>query len=158
MHTKGMSPENKGFAIGNTPELACAHNSHASSVAKRRLDRNSVGVSTGRFTGEAFHFVSFLPINGKLFELDGLKPYPQDHGMWEETEQWIDKFRRVMDNRLGTLNTGGEIRFNLMAVVPDRRIAIEHKLKMLKTNQTIVTAALEKIIKVNSSDATENER
>jgi len=23
-HTKGMSPENKGLAIGNTPELACA--------------------------------------------------------------------------------------------------------------------------------------
>lgn len=148
MHTKGMSPENKGWAIGNTPELACAHNSHASSGAKRRLDRNSGGVSTGRFTGEAFHFVSFVPINGKLFELDGLKPYPQDHGPWEENEQWTDKFRRLMADRLGT----GDIRFNLMAVVPDRRIAIQHKLKMLKTNQAIVTAALEKIVKVNEGD------
>lgn len=138
-----MSPENKGFAIGNTPELACAHNSHASSGAKRRVERNSGGVSTGRFTGEAFHFVSFVPINSKLFELDGLKPYPQDHGPWEEGEQWTDKFRRVMENRLGT----GDIRFSLMAVVPDRRIAIQHKLKMLKTNQAIVHAALEKIVK-----------
>lgn len=33
-----------------------------------------------------------------------------------------------------------------MAVVPDRRIAITHKLKMLKTNQAIVTAALEKLL------------
>jgi len=30
---------------------------------------------------EAFHFVSYVPINGRLFELDGLKPYPIDHGM-----------------------------------------------------------------------------
>lgn len=37
-------------------------------------------------------------------------------------------------------------RFNLMAVVPDRRIAITHKLKMLKTNKAIVTAALEKLL------------
>jgi len=29
---------------------------------------------------EAFHFVSYVPISGRLFELDGLKPYPIDHG------------------------------------------------------------------------------
>ena len=36
-------------------------------------------MSTGRAM-EAFHFVSYVPINGRLFELDGLKPYPIDHG------------------------------------------------------------------------------
>lgn len=55
--------------------------------------------------GEAFHFVSFVPINGHLFELDGLKPFPQDHGPWSEDEEWIDKFRRVMSERLG-IDTG----------------------------------------------------
>lgn len=29
-HTRNMSPENKGYSICNTPELAKAHNSHAS--------------------------------------------------------------------------------------------------------------------------------
>ena len=29
---------------------------------------------------DAFHFVSYVPIKGRLFELDGLKPYPIDHG------------------------------------------------------------------------------
>lgn len=79
-HTVGMCPENKGWAIGNTPELASAHNSHAMPQAKRRRDK-SIGIPTGRSTGDAFHFVSYVPINGKLFELDGLKPYPMDHGM-----------------------------------------------------------------------------
>lgn len=103
-HTKGMNPENKGLAIGNTPELAAAHNSHAIPQVKRRLDKGS-GISMGRFTGEAFHFVSFVPINGHLFELDGLKPFPMNHGPWNENEEWTDKFRRVMADRLG-ISTG----------------------------------------------------
>lgn len=53
------------------------------------------------FLGEAYHFVSFVPINGHLFELDGLKPYPTDHGPWAADEDWTDKFRRVMAERLG---------------------------------------------------------
>jgi Ubiquitin carboxyl-terminal hydrolase, family 1 len=148
-HTKGMSPENKGYAIGNSPELARAHNSHAShaSQARRKVDRSG-SVSTGRFTGEAFHFVSFVPINGHLFELDGLKKFPMDHGKMEDDEDWTDKFRAVMNDRLGISTGESDIRFNLMAVVPDRRIAITHKLKMLRTNKAIVTAAMEKMLKV----------
>ncbi|VVC89603.1 unnamed protein product [Leptidea sinapis] len=99
-HTLGMNPENKGWAIGNTPELACAHNSHAIPLARKKTDKNAC-VPTGRFTGEAYHFVSFVPINGHLFELDGLKPYPMDHGPWAVDEDWTDKFRRVMAERLG---------------------------------------------------------
>lgn len=52
-------------------------------------------------SGEAYHFVSFVPINGNLFELDGLKPYPMDHGPWAADEDWTEKFRRVMVERLG---------------------------------------------------------
>ncbi|XP_069693505.1 ubiquitin carboxyl-terminal hydrolase calypso isoform X2 [Periplaneta americana] len=154
-HTSGMCPENKGWAIGNTPELAKAHNSHAMPQAKRRLDKSS-GVSTGRYTGEAFHFVSYVPIRGRLFELDGLKPFPMDHGPWGEKEDWTEKFRRVITDRLG-IATGEQyhdIRFNLMAVVPDRRLALTHKLKMLKTNRQIVLEALQQLVKLTHPELT----
>ncbi|XP_024880562.1 ubiquitin carboxyl-terminal hydrolase calypso [Temnothorax curvispinosus] len=159
MHTSGMCPENKGWAIGNTPELACAHNSHAMPQAKRRQDKNT-GVSTGRFTGEAFHFVSYVPINGRLFELDGLKPYPMDHGPWKEHEEWTEQFRRVITDRLG-MATGEQlqdIRFNLMAVVPDRRLAISYKLTMLKTNRQIVLEALQQLMKLSHQDGSNTEK
>ncbi|KAH0950784.1 hypothetical protein HN011_006764 [Eciton burchellii] len=159
IHTSGMCPENKGWAIGNTPELACAHNSHAMPQAKRRQDKNT-GVSTGRFTGEAFHFVSYVPINGRLFELDGLKPYPMDHGPWKEHEEWTEQFRRVITDRLG-MATGEQlqdIRFNLMAVVPDRRLAISHKLTMLKTNRQIVLEALQQLMKWSHQDGNNTEK
>lgn len=104
--------------------------------------------------GEAFHFVSFVPINGRLFELDGLKPYPIDHGPWNDSTDWTEKFRSIMSERLGI--TAGEqyhdIRFNLMAVVPDRRLAITHKLRMLKTNKKIVVDALQQLMKIKQVD------
>lgn len=150
-----MCPENKGWAIGNTLELACAHNSHAMPQAKRRQNKNTSGVASGRFTGEAFHFVSFVPINGRLFELDGLKPFPMDHGPWAETEEWTEQFKRVITDRLG-ISSGEQlqdIRFNLMAVVPDRRLAISHKLTMLKTNRQIVLEALQQLVKLTNHNS-----
>ncbi|XP_014225615.1 ubiquitin carboxyl-terminal hydrolase calypso [Trichogramma pretiosum] len=158
-HTAGMNPENKGWAIGNTPEIACAHNSHAMPQARRRPpDKNVTTVSSARSTGETFHFVSYVPINGRLFELDGLKPYPVDHGLWSEDEEWTDKFKRVITERLGISNgeQAQDIRFNLMAVVPDRRIAITHKLTMLKTNRQIVLEALQQLMKLTNQNSTEN--
>lgn len=144
-HTANMNPENKGYAIGNTPELARAHNSHAK-PEPRHLHEKSHGISTGR-TVETFHFVSYVPIGGRLFELDGLKPYPIDHGPCGE-EDWTEKFRRVMTERLGIATEPyHDVRFNLMAVVPDRRLAYEQKLKTLKTNQQIVLEALHQLVK-----------
>uniref|UniRef100_A0AAQ4PWS6 Ubiquitin carboxyl-terminal hydrolase n=1 Tax=Gasterosteus aculeatus aculeatus TaxID=481459 RepID=A0AAQ4PWS6_GASAC len=97
--TKGFSPESKGYAIGNAPELARAHNSHAR-PEPRHLPEKQNGISAVR-TMEAFHFVSYVPIKDRLFELDGLKAYPIDHGPWGEEEEWTDKARRVIMERIG---------------------------------------------------------
>lgn len=87
--------------------------------------------------------------------MDGLKPYPIDHGPWNsENGDWTEKFRSVMSERLG-ITTGEQyhdIRFNLMAVVPDRRLAITYKLKMLKTNRQIVLDALQQLMKIKNTD------
>ncbi|KAM9814253.1 ubiquitin carboxyl-terminal hydrolase BAP1 [Neosynchiropus ocellatus] len=144
--TKGFSPESKGYAIGNAPELARAHNSHAR-PEPRHLPEKQNGISAVR-TMEAFHFVSYVPIKDRLFELDGLKAYPIDHGPWGEEEEWTDKARRVIMERIG-LATAGEpyhdIRFNLMAVVPDRRMKFESKLDILKRNRQTVLEGLQKV-------------
>jgi DNA-binding Xre family transcriptional regulator len=55
-------------------------------------------------------------------------------------------FRRVITNRIEISNGEQDIRFNLMAVVPDRRISISHKLKKLRRNKEIVEEALEKLV------------
>ena len=148
-HVAGMSPENKGLAIGNCPELAMAHNSHAVPRARRRQDRAKEHVPGTRYTtSEAFHFVSYVPINGRLFELDGLKKFPVDHGPILGND-WTEKLREVITSRLG-IATGGEpyhdIRFALMAVVPDPRLALTRRLEMLRTNREIVVFALRQVM------------
>ncbi|XP_058230214.1 ubiquitin carboxyl-terminal hydrolase BAP1 isoform X2 [Hemibagrus wyckioides] len=153
--TKGFSPESKGYAIGNAPELAKAHNSHAR-PEPRHLPEKQNGISAVR-TMEAFHFVSYVPIKDRLFELDGLKAYPIDHGPWGEEEEWTDKARRVIMERIG-LATAGEpyhdIRFNLMAVVPDRRVKYESRLEVLKHNRQIVLEGLQQAIRASQTDTT----
>ncbi|XP_036389222.1 ubiquitin carboxyl-terminal hydrolase BAP1 [Megalops cyprinoides] len=151
--TKGFSPESKGYAIGNAPELAKAHNSHAR-PEPRHLPEKQNGISAVR-TMEAFHFVSYVPVKDRLFELDGLKAYPIDHGPWGEEEEWTDKARRVIMERIG-LATAGEpyhdIRFNLMAVVPDRRMKYEAKLEILKKNRQTVLEGLQQLIRMTQPE------
>ncbi|XP_017305534.1 ubiquitin carboxyl-terminal hydrolase BAP1 isoform X2 [Ictalurus punctatus] len=157
--TKGFNPESKGYAIGNAPELAKAHNSHAR-PEPRHLPEKQNGISAVR-TMEAFHFVSYVPIKDRLFELDGLKAYPIDHGPWGEEEEWTDKARRVIMERIG-LATAGEpyhdIRFNLMAVVPDRRVKYESRLEVLKRNRQIVLEGLQQSIRASQTDTTQERK
>ncbi|XP_078466550.1 ubiquitin carboxyl-terminal hydrolase BAP1 isoform X2 [Lampetra planeri] len=76
-------------------------------------------------------------------------------GPWGEEEEWTDKARRVIMERIG-LATGGEpyhdIRFNLMAVVPDRRQIYEQKLTMLKANRNTVLEALQQLVLVTQPE------
>ncbi|RMX58718.1 hypothetical protein pdam_00009518 [Pocillopora damicornis] len=149
-----FDPENKGYVIGNLPELAMAHNKFARPEPKL-LPEKTNAVSTGRAM-EAFHFVSYVPIKGRLFELDGLKPYPIDHGPWGENEEWTEKFRRVITERLG-IATGGEpyhdIRYNLMAVVADGMTICEEKLKTLSIERESILESLKKFDPITTKDS-----
>ncbi|XP_023343869.1 ubiquitin carboxyl-terminal hydrolase calypso isoform X2 [Eurytemora carolleeae] len=151
-HVQGMNPENKGLSIGNCPELAQAHNSHAVPRARRRFEKNNVPTTGTRYTGEAFHFVSYVPINDRLIELDGLKKYPIDHGPIPDPDNWTEKLRQVITERLGIATGGGvpyhDIRFALMVLVPDTRCLYQSNLTMLKTNREIVITALRQLLQI----------
>ncbi|XP_022081127.1 ubiquitin carboxyl-terminal hydrolase BAP1-like [Acanthaster planci] len=144
-YTKDFSAENKGFAISNVPELSRIHNSHAH-PEPRQIPEKQTGISTTR-ARETFHFVSYVPINNRLIELDGLKPHPIDHGPWGENEDWTEKFRRVIGERLDNEGGSSDIRFNLMAVVGDRCQSYEQKLDTLKNNKQIILDALDQLIR-----------
>lgn len=133
--TAGLSPEDKGVAIGNVAELAQAHNRHAKpehTTAPTINRRSSIVSSAHALQPETYHFTSYVPINDRLFELDGLKDYPIDHGPWGEQEEWTDLFQRIVTHRLSKAEN---ILFNLMAVVPDPVPQLSEELKRLHTLQ-----------------------
>ena len=135
--SKGLDPESKGLAISNMPELSHAHNKHAKPsqmVATPLVSsrRGSVVSSAHALLPETYHFVSFVPLSGRLIELDGLKELPIDHGPWGEMEDWTDLFQRVVSERLAR---SPDCLFNLMAVVPDLIPEISERLKSLQSKQ-----------------------
>lgn len=127
----GLDPESKGFAIANMMELSRVHNKHArpSNVTFQLTGRKGSVVSSAHaLLPETYHFVSYVPVNGRLFELDGLKEYPIDHGPWGEHEEWTDLFQRTISFRL---SESENFLFNLMALIPDPALHLNDRLKSL---------------------------
>lgn len=74
---------------------------------------------------DVFHFIAYAPINGQLYELDGLQAAPIAHGACkEETEDggadFAEKVVEVVRRRMQRYDAG-EVRFNLLALCGDLR-------------------------------------
>lgn len=99
-----------GMALSNSAEIRDAHNSFAPPM-HFALDEQATA------TEDAFHFVSYIPFNGHLYELDGLQPGPRDHGACDK-DSWLDLAATVLTARIAAF-AASEIRFNLLAITDD---------------------------------------
>uniref|UniRef100_A0A8C2UQY9 Ubiquitin carboxyl-terminal hydrolase n=1 Tax=Chinchilla lanigera TaxID=34839 RepID=A0A8C2UQY9_CHILA len=79
---------------------------------------------------DAFHFVSYVPVNGRLYELDRLREGPIDLGARHQ-DDWIPAVRPVTEKRIQK-HSEGEIRFNLKAIVSGRKMMYEQKVAELQ--------------------------
>ncbi len=70
-----LPPDLRGDAIGESAELRAAHNSFE--------PPDTLGLEAKRprsSEGKAFHYVAYVPVAGRVYELDGLKQGPIDVG------------------------------------------------------------------------------
>ncbi|KAI0909002.1 ubiquitin carboxyl-terminal hydrolase [Ustulina deusta] len=113
--TMVLPPEFRGEALSNSELIRDVHNSFAKS--------SPFVDETQRTSGEpedAFHFIAYTPIDGTLYELDGLQPAPISHGACAAAE-FPAKVMAVLQRRIARYDLS-EIRFNLMAMVRDLRV------------------------------------
>ncbi|XP_065909209.1 ubiquitin carboxyl-terminal hydrolase BAP1-like isoform X2 [Dysidea avara] len=142
---RGLDPETKGYTIASSLHLARSHNRYATSgqpSGKKQSQQRPI--FAGRiYEADTFHYVSYVPIGDRLFELDGLKPGPIDHGPWGSHEEWTDLFLRVISDRIADANS--DIHFSLMAVVVDHLPKVSRELEATHEQlQSLLTQAIEK--------------
>lgn len=111
--TSQFDPSLKGLTLTNSDSIKQVHNSFA------RQNMFEFDNSAKEKDNDVYHFVAFVPVQGRLYELDGLKDGPIDHGPCTH-EGWLRVCKPVIEKRMQKYSAE-EINFNLMAVVSDRK-------------------------------------
>lgn len=121
--------ELKGMALGEHEMIRQVHNKFGRPEALYMAE----DVGNDREGGEdPFHFVSIMPVDGKLLEFDGLQKSPIVLKEVVNSDNWLKFALESVQTRISAMQSqGAEIRFNLMAVIQDRSVALTRQLAEL---------------------------
>ena len=111
--TNDMDPSTRGLAISNSEKIRTEHNkfSHPEPFVFTK--------TIAKDGDDVFHFVSYIHFKNAIYEIDGLQQGPiliEDN---VKNEEWIKKVKPSIQNRI-SLYSQSEIKFNLLAIVPNK--------------------------------------
>ncbi|XP_003738956.1 ubiquitin carboxyl-terminal hydrolase isozyme L5 [Galendromus occidentalis] len=146
--TKEFDSQMKGLTFSNSDVIREVHNSFS------RPQIVEFDQKASKQDDDVYHFISYVPINGKLYELDGLREGPIEHCEIPANKDWLESARQVIEQRIAQYSKS-EIHFNLMAVVKDRRLVCQRQIEEFqkmgdgKPTETVRRgiARLQKVIK-----------
>jgi ubiquitin carboxyl-terminal hydrolase L5 len=138
--TASFPPNLKGVAISSSEDIKSAHNA---------FSRQDSFLSDGKIhfkndDAEAFHFVAYIPKDGKVYELDGLQRGPIVIGTIEDDNNWLTQARAAIQERM---NQGGDhIKFNLMAVIQDKRTQIKDAMQKMDESSSQYSEKIQELV------------
>jgi len=146
--TKEFPPELKGLAISNSELIRDAHNKFSPAPfifgGQKSIEKDD----------DVYHFISYLHFDNKLWELDGLKAGPICLGDCTK-DDWVDKARPVVYKRIEKYSKS-EIRFNLMAIIGNRKDRYTKEIESLGMKLAATQERLSQLQQGTACDGTDN--
>ncbi|KAF8476990.1 hypothetical protein BDZ91DRAFT_688007 [Kalaharituber pfeilii] len=142
--SRDLSPPLRGLALANFEYLRQYHNAFARKAEMMDADVGLIEASKKKRSTEdteeeeAFHFIAYVPIDGSLWELDGLKRQPVKLGSCT-ADTWLSLATPKIHERILRYEQD-EIRFTLLAIVKKPLTILQSS---LATN-TALLSSLEK--------------
>lgn len=134
--TASFPPSLKGVAISSSEPIKTSHNA---------FGRTDAFLNDGKYVArknqsdDVFHFVAYIPKDGTVYELDGLQSGPIVVGQIADEDKrsktkWLSVAREAIQERM----TGDAIKFNLMAVIKDKRVGLKELIETNPTDEALV--------------------
>lgn len=127
---QAFDPQMRGLTLSNSDKIRDVHNSFSRQQLFEFDSRDE------KKEEDAFHFIAYIPFKGRLYELDGLKEAPVDHGAIPANSEWTDVARPIVQQRMQKYSEG-EIHFSLMAVVSELRRKYERELEQVLADTSL---------------------
>jgi len=122
--TIGAPPDVKGFALGSNELIRSVHNSFA------RPEPFEIEHKVAQPGDDVYHFISYVPIEGSIYELDGLKEGPVNHGTYDNHNTWYYNAIPTIKKRFEKYEQmHSEYRFALLAIIKNKREEFTEKKK-----------------------------
>lgn len=94
--------------------------------------------------------MSYIHQKNNIYEIDGLREGPILISEGVENKDWLNKIKPIILDRIN-LYANNEIKFNLLALVPDKRVKFQQEKILNENKRAYILRKLNKQLE-NSSD------
>ncbi|KAK7867838.1 hypothetical protein R5R35_003515 [Gryllus longicercus] len=111
----------RGFSLKNNEILRQIHNYFA-------LKSYAVQLEEIPKDNNRYHYASIVPVNGRLYEIDGMKEGPVDLGVIDEENEWLKFIRRIIKRRI-IIYKKKQISYKVMAMTSAKSRTADGKIR-----------------------------